>query len=155
MQNYIDMEFFYNALIYSNFMDTIYKTKYAKYKNKYLNLTDKLGGNQITLGIRDPWLFYIQTGKKKIEGRLGNGNAFQDWIGKIIKLVNKTRSFPVKVIDVRHYNTLYDFLNAEDYQSVLPGIKSMDEAIDTYHKFYSDTLIKEKGGICAIEIELV
>lgn len=137
-----------------------YKDKYIKYKTKYFNMfgsakDQQYSNKEIVLGVRDPWLFYIQIGKKTVEGRPGDVNKFRDWIGKTVKFVNKTRSFPVKVVAVRHYSTLKEYLEAEGYDKVLPGIKSFDEAINMYHEFYSDEDIKKRGGMNGIEVELV
>lgn len=44
----------------------MYKHKADKYKQKYQNLKASM-----SLPVKDPWLFYIQTGKKRVEGRLG------------------------------------------------------------------------------------
>lgn len=138
---------------------TNYKAKYLKYKIKYTNFRSDGGNdnknNELTLGIKDPWLFYIQTGEKKVEGRMGDSNKYQSWIGKTVKFMNRTRMFPVKVIAVRHYSTLYEFLDREGFNKVLPGIKSYTDAVSLYHQFYNDELIKNKGGMVAIEVSLI
>ena len=102
--------------------------------------------NKNTLGVRDPWLFYIQTGLKTVEGRKGNPSKYKHWIGKKVYFENRERRIPVKVIEIRHYEDLYAYLNAEGFQKVMPGIKTYDAAVQAYHQFYSDADIKNAGG---------
>lgn len=128
----------------------MYKQKYDKYKQKYNQLKE-----QYSLKVKDPWLFYMQTGKKTVEGRIGDENKFKDWIGKKVYFMNFERKFPVKVIAIRHYDDLYKYLDVEGFDKVLPGIKSHKEAVNIYHQFYDDDLIKKLGGMNAIEIELI
>ena len=50
---------------------------------------------------------------------------------------------------------LYIYLDKEGYKYVLPGVQSYEEAVDIYHKFYSDDKIEESGGMCAIVVKVV
>ena len=144
-----------------------YKDKCSKYENKLNDQLVQLAGfsfkhkqnndNKFRLPVRDPYLFMIQTGKKTIEGRKGNANKYKDWVGHIVIFFNQLRSIPVRVKEIRHYPDLQSYLKKEDYKKVLPdpSIKSFDDAVDAYHKFYSDEDIKKSGGMVAIEVELV
>lgn len=130
-----------------------YKNKYIKYKRKYLN--SKMNNNNFRLSVREPWLSYIKNGLKRVEGRKGTYHKFAKWIGKKVIFYNSSQEIPVKVINVRHYNTLYDYLDAEGFSNVLPGVKSYQDAVNIYHKFYSDEDIKNAGGMCGIVIEVI
>jgi len=118
------------------------------------------GGSQnisqkLVLSVQEPWLEQIRIGKKKVEGRSGSANKFLQWIGKEATFVSKSQSVRVKVINVRHYNSLYDYLDKEGWEMVAPHLTSYNETIDEYHKFYSDKKIQSVGGMNAIEIELI
>lgn len=127
-----------------------YPEKYFKYKKKYMDFKQ-----ENSLHVRDPWLFYIQTGKKTVEGRRGNKNKYNHWLGQKVYFFNNDRKIPVKVVEVRHYQDLYQYLIKEGHEKVLPGIVNFEEAVKIYHQFYSDDDIKNAGGMLAIEIELI
>lgn len=64
--------------------------------------------------------------------------------------------FVARIVDVRGYDDLLSYLEEEDWGRVLPRpdlIKSLDDAIVEYHRFYSDKEIKQSGGMIAIELE--
>lgn len=106
-----------------------------------------------SLEIRDPWLFYIQTGKKVVEGRKGDEKKYEKWIGKKVYFFNKERMIPVIVQEIRHYEDLYAYLAAEGASKVMPGL-IYEEVVDEYHKFYTDEAIKKAGGMLAIQVDI-
>lgn len=93
--------------------------------------------------------------EEKGRGSSRDENKFKNWLGNVVYFFNSRRKIPVRVVSIRHYENLYQYLDAEGYDKVLPGIKSYQEAVDMYHQFYPDDLIKKAGGMLAIEIELV
>jgi len=111
--------------------------------------------SKFSLSVEDPWLFKIQTGIKTIEGRRGHPDKFKHWIGAKVHFFNKDRKIPVRVVAIRHYPNLYDYLNAEGFEKVVPGLTTYQEAIDEYHKYYSDQAIADAGGMLAIVVELI
>ena len=130
--------------------------KYHKYKKKYLHQKQNSSIDpKFSLSVRDPWLFYIQTGIKTVEGRTGNLEKFKHWIDQKVYFFNRERKIPVKVIKIRHYPDLYTYLKEEGYDKVLPTIKSFEDAVDMYHEFYSDQIIKSAGGMLAIEVKII
>lgn len=124
------------------------KQKYHKYKKKYVDLKN------FTLSIRDPWLLYIQEGKKTVEGRIGNADKFKHWLDQTVTFYNPQRKVQVKVVAIRHYPDLETYLDAEGYDKVLPGVESKKEAKRIYNEFYPDELIKKVGGMVAIQFVL-
>lgn len=131
--------------------------KYKKYLKKYKKYKrlDMCNGSPVCLPVKEPWLGFIKSGVKTVEGRLGSANKYTSWIGKTGYFFNRTSKIQVKVIDVRHYKNLYDYLDAEGFDKVLPGIKSRDEAINIYHQYYPDDLIARVGGMCGIVVQVV
>ena len=121
------------------------------------------------MNIQEPWLYHIQQGTKKIEGRRGNEKKYEHLLGQIVCFYNDERTVFVKVIELHHYKNLYDYFDAEIYSIALPGIDSYEKAVDTYYSFYvkdksivgaekiklAEESIKEEGGIVAIIFELI
>lgn len=107
-----------------------------------------------SLYVRDPWLYYIQIGIKKVEGRKGNPEKFKHWIGKKVYFFNNERKIPVYVEEIRHYPDLSSYLDNEGFENVLPGIKSKEHATQIYNEFYDDDVIKKAGGMLAIVVSL-
>ena|SRR5436305_6346226 len=113
----------------------------------------------IELHVQDPWCFYLQIGRKTVEGRKGTLKKYDGWIGKEIYFYNEKRKFPVRVTDLRHYSNLHSYLVGEGIHNVLPGVSNIQEAKKIYESLpnisYSEIHIEEVGGIVAIEIELL
>jgi ASC-1-like (ASCH) protein len=120
------------------------------YDGGYKNLDPRF-----SLSVRDPWLYYIQIGKKTVEGRKGNKDKYSHWIGHKVYFYNNERKIPVKVKEIRHYDDLYKYLDNEGFDKVMPGMKSYQDVVNEYHKFYSDDAIKEAGGMLGIVVDLV
>ncbi|ARF10665.1 ASCH domain protein [Hokovirus HKV1] len=108
-----------------------------------------------SLHIQEPWLTHIQQGTKKVEGRKGTLEKYQHLLDNDVVFFNENKIVKVHIIEIRHYATLYDYLDKEDYKKVLPGIETYEKAVSTYHKFYTNEQIKENGGMCALVFELV
>jgi len=113
------------------------------------------GAPQFELSVKEPWLFYIQIGEKKVEGRRGDPDKYSHWVGKEVVFFNKRRKFPVKVTHINHYVTLEDMIDKEGVSELLPGIPHKRAVKDVYHEFYTDESIKERGGMVAIHFVLV
>ncbi len=108
------------------------------------------------LHVSDPWLTLIKEGKKTIEGRKGNKDKYKSWIGNQAIFFNTNMNLLVKIKDVRHYDTLYDYLKNEDLKIVAPHIcDDYDQVVTAYHKFASDEEIFKVGGFNGIEIEVI
>ena len=108
-----------------------------------------------SLFVDDPWLTQILLGNKLVEGRKGPKSKYEEWIGKDVIFYNNSIKILVHVEAVRHYNTLYDYLNFEGLEKVAPHITTgYDAVVDAYHKFGSDEEIGHGGGFNSIVIKL-
>ena len=108
------------------------------------------------LHISDPWLTLIKDGKKIVEGRNGPKNKFEKHIGKYAVFFNKNLAILVLIKDVRHYDTLIDYLNTEGLQKVAPQYgNNFDKVVEEYHKFASDEEIERVGGFNGIEVKVI
>ena len=120
-------------------------------------------GEEIKLFIQEPWLTEIIEGRKTVEGRAAPKDNFSNWIGKTITVLDKHKSAEVKVVDVKHYNTLREYLDSE-WENAAPHAKSKEEAEKLYHDIYynkngkkvqvfSDERVLDRGGIEALVLE--
>lgn len=101
-----------------------------------------------------PWFNLIRNGKKTVEGRK-NLPKFLLWRPNdhLIFQLNDEQ-FLTRIIDLRRYNGLAEYLNAEGFHKVLPGVKSFDEAMHIYWQWSTKEEIA-KYGFLAIEVELL
>jgi len=101
------------------------------------------------MGLQEEYLKLIKEGKKKIEGRLYDEKRRQIKPGDIINFEGRLK---VKVKALRVYSSFREMLEKEGLERVLPNVKSIDEGVQVYRKFYSEEEEK-KYGVVAIEVE--
>jgi ASC-1-like (ASCH) protein len=108
------------------------------------------------LHVRDPWLRLIQGGRKTVEGRKGPQSKFAPLVGRRVALFNEDCRVEALVTGVRHYSTLYEYLDAEGLERVAPHLRSRQAVVNAYHEFpgNSDEGIRAAGGMNAIELAL-
>ncbi|KAJ4723555.1 RNA-binding ASCH domain protein [Melia azedarach] len=98
------------------------------------------------LHVQEPFFTQIKDGAKPVEGRCAVGDYNRIASGALI-LFNK--SLVAEVQDVRRYQSFSEMLQAESLAKVLPGIKTIDEGVQVYRRFYTEE--KEKtNGVLAI-----
>lgn len=106
------------------------------------------------LHCQNPWFRLIRDGKKIVEGRK-NLPKFNSWhIGDYLVFQCSQEQFLTRIVDLRRYKNLREYLNAEGFENVLPGIKSFDEAVDIYLQWSTQEEIA-KFGFLAIEVALI
>lgn len=103
------------------------------------------------MGFQEEYLRVIVEGKKKIEGRLYDEKRQKIKFGDEIVFENK---FVCVVKDVRVYFLFREMLEKEGFENVLFGVKSIEEGVKVYWKFYLEEKEK-KYGVVVIEVELV
>lgn len=125
------------------------------------------------ISVRSLWWYLIRIGQKTVEGRkrsilrklLGLDESVNPrdidattLVGTEISIRSDSDHpssiFRVKIIAIRYYNTLREYLEAEGWAKVLPHptINSIEDAIAEYHKYFSDDDIAAAGGMVALEI---
>jgi ASC-1-like (ASCH) protein len=109
--------------------------------------------NYKTINISEPWFTYIQQGKKVIEGRLNKGTFKSLKKGEIITCCNEKKSFNVKIINIKHYNSFEEYLIMEGLKRTLPNIKTLQDGLDIYYKYYNKA-DEQKYKVLAIYIKL-
>ena len=130
--------------------------KYLKYKNKYIEYNNyQVGGNDIIkLSLKQPWFNYIKNGEKKIEGRLCKGLFKKLKIGDKVLWYNNNLKVMTKIIDIIKYKSFNELLVTEKLNNVLTNIKSIEEGVSIYNKFYSPE-DEEKFGVIGIKLEVI
>ncbi|ALV62542.1 ProFAR isomerase-like protein [Thermococcus sp. 2319x1] len=101
------------------------------------------------MGLQEEYLKLIKEGKKKIEGRLYDEKRRQIKPGDVIVFEGRLK---VRVKALRVYPSFKEMLEKEGLDRVLPNVKSIDEGVETYRKFYSEEE-ERKYGVVAIEVE--
>lgn len=106
------------------------------------------------LHCHDPWFSLIRSGDKRVEGRK-NLPMFRHWrVGDIIIFRLRNEEFSTKIVDLRRYQTLDEYLISEGSEKVLPGVSSVENARKIYLQWSTPDEI-EKFGFLAIEVSLL
>ncbi|KAJ6366543.1 hypothetical protein OIU77_003019 [Salix suchowensis] len=115
-------------------------------KEKGLELINVLEGISCEIHVQEPYFSLLKDGRKTIEGRCATGDYTRIEPGDLI-LVNKI--LVLKVEDVHRYASFSKMLQAESLEKVLPGVKTVEEGVEIYRKFYTDE--KEmSNGVLAV-----
>lgn len=109
-----------------------------------------------TMYVEEPWLTHIYDSEKTVEGRMYAGKWTKLALGDRIEVKSRSSelSFAVVVGRLTVYHSLEDFLENEILESVLPGVNTIEEAIDVYHQYYPPQTLKDHDFV-AIEIRRV
>ena len=113
-----------------------------------------------SLGIRNyPFKFYdrIADKSKKIEVRYLSGYINQIKIGDIINFTLQQQWTQCKVKDIRKYRTYQELLTTEGLNQVVPGVKTVEEALRIYATFPCYQYVDPNGPpkVAAFEIEVI
>ncbi|XWS22196.1 hypothetical protein CRYUN_Cryun29cG0013400 [Craigia yunnanensis] len=103
------------------------------------------------LHVQEPFFTQLKDGLKTIEGRCALGDYNRIASGALI-LFNKC--LVLEVQDVHHYASFFEMLEVESLAKVLPGVKTIDEGIQVYRKFYSEEKELSNGvlAICVAKV---
>jgi ASC-1-like (ASCH) protein len=113
-----------------------------------------LPSTPIELFVNEPWLSSIRDGMKTVEGRAGPLIEFSGWVGKKAKFYSKEQELIINVLEVHHYATLNDYLNAEGWQNAAPHLSSFEETVNAYLQFYPEDYIRDHGGMNGIIVSV-
>ena len=106
---------------------------------------------KVEFNVQEPYLSFIKSGKKTVEGRLNKGKFASLDIGDILFL-SGTSSIEFEVINKREYKTFEEMIVAEGIERVIPDKKDIKSATDVYYTFYTPEQEKEYG-VLAVEIK--
>ena len=104
----------------------------------------------------EPYFTFVKKGQKTIEGRIKKGYYKFIKPGGHIVIYNEEETDSVEVIvkEVRDYRTFRELLENEAIAEVLPNVKTVDEGIEVYRKFYTTEQEKE-FGVVALKVKRV
>ncbi|KAB2041118.1 hypothetical protein ES319_D02G127300v1 [Gossypium barbadense] len=119
---------------------------------KGLELINIMNTIDFELHVQEPFFSMSRDGFKTIEGWCAVGKYNNIEPGSMI-LLNKC--LVLEVQDVRHYATFSKMLEAESISQVLPGVKSTEEGLQTYRKFYTEEEERSYGVIAICVSNLV
>lgn len=117
------------------------------------------------MDIQEPWLGLVLSGEKTVEGRAAPPGRWKNYMGEVLKLT-EVKGGPARgralVVEVRHYDTLDEYLDAE-WKKAAPQCATREEAKTAYLAVFMDggvqvfgpDRVRERGGIEAVELLLV
>lgn len=109
-----------------------------------------------SIDVQEKWFDTIKNKEKIIECQLDK-DEFN--IGDEI-VINKLKNKMIidflhaKIIRITKYKSFKDYLSQEGLRRTLPGIKTIDDGINIYHKFYKKE-DEEKYGLLAIRFVII
>lgn len=114
----------------------------------------------IELGIRNhPYPFFsrIADGQKTVEVRYLSGYIGRIRVGDTIRFCCGRNQVLCHVSQIRRYSTYRTLLETEDLEKVIPGVKSVEAALETYRTFpcYHYASKDSTPKVLAIEIKKV
>ncbi len=93
----------------------------------------------------DPWFTLIRQGIKPVEGRKNTHTYKRIKVGDQIKFSNGQESFLAQVVEIRNYQTLEEYLEDVTVEKALPGITTMQDALNTYYQWSTEEKIRQYG----------
>jgi len=105
----------------------------------------------------EPWFSFIESGRKKVEGRKRSEKWKNIKVGDTIKMFcgePSYRFFYVQVKNIRLYPDLKSYLICEGLENTLPGVNLLEEGEKVYLQYSTLEEIK-KYGIMAIKLEII
>jgi len=97
-----------------------------------------------------PYLLFLNSGKKTVEGRLNKGKFKKVNIGDIFEIKGSGERF--EIIAQKTYKDFKELLKSEGIENVLPDKKGLKEALAVYYKYYSAE-DEEKYGVVAFKLK--
>lgn len=117
-------------------------------RDKGSELVNVMKAVSYELHVQEPYFTQLKDGLKTIEGRCAVGD-YNRIAPEAFILFNKC--LVLEVQDVHHYASFSEMLQTESLAKVLPGVKTVEEGVQVYRKFYTEE--KEKSnGVLAISV---
>ncbi len=105
---------------------------------------------KLELDVQEPFLSFIKSGEKKVEGRLAKEKYLNLKNGDLIKI----NDIEVKIKNISKYTSFEEMLIMEGVKNVIPNIKKLGEAVNVYYKFYSKE-DEKTFGVVGINIKIL
>ena len=98
---------------------------------------------KLELDVQEPFLSFIKSGHKIVEGRLAKEKYLNLKKGDIIKI----NDIEVIIKGVIKYLSFEEMLIMEGVKNVIPNAQKLSEAVNVYYKFYSKEDEKTLGVV--------
>jgi len=106
---------------------------------------------KIEFNVQEPYLSFIKSGQKTVEGRLNKGKFGYLEIGDILTLSDSS-NLEFEVTGKRAYTTFQEMIISEGIERVIPDKESIKDAVDVYYRFYTPEQ-EQEFGVLAVEIK--
>jgi len=101
--------------------------------------------------IVEPYMSFILSGQKTIEGRLNYGKFKDLEVGDVLHIGPDEIKFTIERLNV--YRSFREMIQNEGIENVVPDKNTIDEAVEVYYRFYTKEQEEEFGAL-AIGIKL-
>lgn len=93
----------------------------------------------------DPWFTLIRKGIKPVEGRKNTHTYKRIAIGDQINFTNGNDNFLATVTEIRQYPSLEAYLEDVTIEKALPGITTIEKALEIYQQWSTPEQLKQYG----------
>lgn len=107
------------------------------------------------LYLGEDWFKAAAAGDKTVDLRPGGKDKYKELVGKNFTYYHGNDEIKVNCVKIIHYNTLEDVFKKESLKLIAPHFKTEKEIKDSLSKYYTDSKIKDAGGINIIHFKLV
>ena len=104
----------------------------------------------IQFNVQEPYKSQILSGQKTVEGRLNKGKFWALKVGDFLQFDDTGEQ--VKVVNLTLYPSFQEMFESEGLKHIVPDIKTIEQGIAVYRKFYSIEQEKE-FWVLAIEMK--
>lgn len=109
----------------------------------------------VKIHCQEPWFSEIKHGRKTVEGRKLSSKYANLKPDQIVRFYCGDDSFEVKIVKVVLYKSLEEYLLVEGVEKVLPGIVSVEDAVNVYLQYNSREELEKAGGFLAIHFKVI
>ena len=103
----------------------------------------------IQFNVQEPYKSQIFSGQKTVEGRLNKGKFWALKVGDFLQFDDTGEQ--VKVVNLTLYPSFQEMFESEGLKHIVPDIKTIEQGIAVYRKFYS---IEQEKEFWVIAIEM-
>ena len=103
----------------------------------------------IQFNVQEPYKSQILSGQKTVEGRLNKGKFWALKVGDFLQFDDTGEQ--VKVVNLTLYPSFQEMFESEGLKHIVPDIKTIEQGIAVYRKFYS---IEQEKEFWVIAIEM-
>ena len=112
-----------------------------------------LGGGRHQLTLRKIYIDQIRRGEKTVEVRIFSGPIWKYQRGNTLRFFyqqNPLDDVVCDILDVQKFSSFLDLLRAVGASKCLPGVKTLDEAVEIYNKIPGYVERANRNGVAAI-----